>query len=124
MALLSRSISLIIVLFLAIAIFILLVLSGCCILFNHVNMICLDSHLLMSRLLLLSLVLSGSLLLLIIAILAFCKIVLQCSLLLLGLLQKQHRYLLDSLSWDIALLGERFALCRSHVLAVGSLGVC
>ena len=87
-------------------------------------MICLDSHLLMSRLLLLSLVLSGSLLLLIIAILAFCKIVLQCSLLLLGLLQKQHRYLLDSLSWDIALLGERFALCRSHVLAVGSLGVC
>ena len=86
-------------------------------------MICLDSHLLMSWLLLLSLLLSGSIVLLSIAILAFCQVVLQGSLLLLCLLQKQHRNLLDSLSWDIALLGERFALCRCHVLAVGSLGV-
>ena len=62
--------SLIVILFLAINIFIVFVLSGCCMLLNHINMVCLDSHLLMSRLLLLGLALSGSLVLLSIAILA------------------------------------------------------
>ena len=86
-------------------------------------MICLDSHLLMSRLLLLGLALSGSLVLLSIAILALGQVVLEGSLLSLSLLQKQHSYLLDSLSRDVAILSEWLALSRSHVLAVGSLGV-
>ena len=41
----------------------------------------------------------------------------------LSLLQKQHSYLLDGLSRDVAILSQRLALRRSHVLAIRSLSV-